>query len=111
MFIVSTIIQNTTFTNTLNEKELEKYVFIIIMNGKILTCFITLHTIVHPWCGGHFTSISVCTVWGVRVGVQIFRRELHTHIYLHYVRMKFLSCKKKKKMIDGKGSFVTHLIN
>ena len=26
-----------------DEKELEKYLFITIINGKVLTCFITLH--------------------------------------------------------------------
>jgi len=41
---ISTIIQNTIFTFTLNGKELEKKnLFITIMNGKILICFITLH--------------------------------------------------------------------
>ena len=40
---VSTISQNSIFTFTLDGKELEKYLFITIMNGKGLTCFITLH--------------------------------------------------------------------
>ena len=39
-------------------------------------------TTAHPWCSGHSTSINACGVWGVRVGVQVFRREFHTHIYL-----------------------------
>ena len=28
-------------------------------------------------------------MWGVRVGVQVSRRELHTHIQLEYVRIEF----------------------
>ena len=40
-------------------------------------------TIVHPWCGGHSTSINACGVWGVRVGVQVSRREFHTYIHLN----------------------------
>ena len=38
---------------------------------------------------GHSTSINTCGVsisnyeiWGVRAGVQVFRREFHTHIHL-----------------------------
>ena len=38
---VSKIVQNTNFTFMLDGKELEKYLFITIMNGKILTYFIT----------------------------------------------------------------------
>ena len=34
-------------------------------------------TTIHPWCDGHSTSINACGVWGVRVGVQVSRRELH----------------------------------
>ena len=39
-------------------------------------------TTAHPWCDGHSTSISACGVWGVRAGVQVSRREFHTHINL-----------------------------
>ena len=35
--------------------------------------------------------LSVCGVWRVRDRVQIFRRELHIHIYLDYVSVEFLS--------------------
>ena len=35
-------------------------------------------------------------MWGARVGIQVFKRELHTYIHLDYVRVKFLSCIKKK---------------
>ena len=50
-----------------------------------------------PWCDGHSTSISVCGVWGERVGVQVSKRELHTHIYLDYSRVEFYLVKKNKK--------------
>ena len=29
--------------------------------------------------------------------IQVFKREFHTHIHLNYVKVEFLSCKKKKK--------------
>ena len=45
---------------------------------KSYSIYLTSHT----WCNGHSTSINACEVWGVRTGVQVFRRELHTHIYL-----------------------------
>ena len=32
---------------------------------------------------------------GAKAGVQVSRRELHTYIHLNYVRVEFLSCKKK----------------
>ena len=45
--------------------------------------------------------LSAYGVWGVRVGVQVSRRELHTYIHLDYVRVEFLYCiKKKKKILD-----------
>ena len=37
----------------------------------------------HPWCDGHSTSISTCEVWGARAGVQVSKREFHTHIHLN----------------------------
>ena len=40
-------------------------------------------------------------LWGVggKGGIQVFRRDLYTHIHLDLDRVKFLSCiyKKKKK--------------
>ena len=33
---------------------------------------------------------SACGVWGIRVGVQIFMRELHTYIPLDSVKIEFL---------------------
>ena len=38
---------------------------------------------------------------GIRVGVQVSKREFYTHIHLDYVRIKFISCIKKKKVIVG----------
>ena len=34
---------------------------------------------------------------GVRTGVQVSRREFHTHIHLDYVRVEILSYIKNKK--------------
>ena len=62
--------------------------------------------IAHPWCDGHFTSISACEVWGVRVGIQVFKRELYTHIH-DETRVKFLSFIKKRK---EKKTLITYLI-
>jgi len=39
-------------------------------------------TTMHPWCGGYSTSINAYGVWRVRVGVQVSKRELHTHTRL-----------------------------
>ena len=36
-------------------------------------------------------------VWGVSAGIQVSRRELHTHIHLNYTKVEFLSCIKKNK--------------
>ena len=60
---------------------------------------LTTLTTVHPWCGGHSTSINVCEAWGVRAGVQVFKRDqLHTYIHFDYDRLEILSYKKKKKI-------------
>ena len=48
-----------------------------------------MDTIAHPWFGGYSTSIYDCGVWGVRAGIQIFRREFHTHIHLGSVWLKW----------------------
>ena len=42
MSTVSAIVQNIIFTFTLDGKRLEKYLFVTIMNEKILTYFIIL---------------------------------------------------------------------
>lgn len=54
-------------------------------------------TIAHFWCGGHFTNINACGVCKVRVGVQVSRKKLRTHIHLDYVGVKILSCIKKER--------------
>ena len=36
-------------------------------------------------------------MWGVKVGVQVPNREIHTHIHLDYSKVEFLSCIKKLK--------------
>ena len=40
-----------------------------------------------PQCGGHSTSINACREWGARAGVQVSRRELHTHIHLDFIKV------------------------
>ena len=42
---------------------------------------------------------------GIRAGVQVSKREFHTHIHLDYVRVKFLYCIIKKKVIVGERGF------
>ena len=39
-------------------------------------------TTMQLWCSGHSTSISAYGVWEAKAGVQISRKELHTHIHL-----------------------------
>ena len=34
---------------------------------------------------------------GGSAGIQVSRRELHTHIHLNYTKVEFLSCIKKNK--------------
>ena len=43
------------------------------------------------WCGSHSTSINACGVWEIRAGVQVSRREFHTHIHLDYVIAEIIS--------------------
>ena len=48
-------------------------------------------------------------MWGVRVRVQFSRKEFHTHIYLDYDRVDFLSCiKKKSKTFINEKKFNKH---
>ena len=37
-------------------------------------------------------------MWGARAGVQVSRRELHTHIHLDKVKVEILSCIQKKNL-------------
>ena len=56
-----------------------------------------MDTTAHPWCDGHSKSISACGVWGAKAGVQVSRRELHTHILLDYAILEFYLVSQKKK--------------
>ena len=69
-----------------------------ILTSKPNKSKIKIHynNIVHSWQNGHFTSISACRMWGVRAEIQVFKRKLYIHIHLDYVRVKFISCKKKR---------------
>ena len=58
------------------------------------------HTTAHLWCNGHSTSINACRVWGVKAGVQVFRREFHTYIHLDYIRVEIISSIKNKNKND-----------
>lgn len=53
--------------------------------------------LLHGDCKIHseLSTTSVCRVWEVRAGIQIFKTELHTHICLNYIKIEFLSYKKK----------------
>ena len=45
-------------------------------------------------------------MWGVRVVVQVSKRELHRHIHLDLARLEFLSCiKNEKKKSKNKYNF------
>ena len=37
---------------------------------------------------------SICEVWRIRVGIQVYRKELHTYIHLDYVKV-YMVLKKK----------------
>ena len=45
----------------------------------------------------HSTSTYGCGVWGIKAGVQVSKREFHTHIHLDYVKVEFYLVSKKKK--------------
>ena len=75
-----------------------KSYFIIYIIPFYNTSNIPTFIIAHPWCDGHFTSINACEVWGARVGIQVSKREFHTHIHLDQARIEILSCIKKKNI-------------
>ena len=63
-----------------------------------------------PLTWGHSTSISTCRVWGKsRARVQVSIKKFHTHIYLDYARIEFLSCIQKKKKIIIIKDIIRHL--
>ena len=47
-------------------------------------------------------SLIFVGVWGAKVEVEVPQRDLHTHIHLDYVRVKFIYCKKKKNKQTNK---------
>ena len=67
---------------------------VVIFPYKNTTCILINkdhnYTIAHPWHDSHSICISVCGVWGVKVGVQVSSGEFHTLIYLGYVRVQIL---------------------
>ena len=52
-----------------------------------------------PWRDDQSINISTCGMGdGVRIGVQVFRKKLHTHIHLEHAKVElYLSQKKEKK--------------
>ena len=42
--------------------------------------------------------------------IQVFKREFHTHIYLNYIRVEFLSCINKKNLKKNQEFNVIKLI-
>ena len=49
-------------------------------------------------------------MWGAKAGVQVSRRELHTHIHLDYARVEFYLVLKKKKKIIGRKVLLSYYI-
>ena len=80
------------------------HIFIALYKCHILLTMFQITT-AHLWCDGHSTSISACGVCEARVTVQVFRRELHIHIYLDYTRIEFYLVSKKKKKLCFKLKF------
>ena len=56
--------------------------------ATIISMFIVLRNNVPPRTLG--AMVTAWEEWGVRVEVQVFKKELHTHIYLD--RAEFLFC-------------------
>ena len=66
--------KNESFTPFNNS--MPYYLFTTFYNLKNRT-----DTILHPWYGGYLTNINAYE-GGVRIKIQVSRRELHTHIHL-----------------------------
>ena len=68
--------------------EFSFFVYLFIFGIKLCWILFVLFkkdnpaTTAHPWCNSHCISINACGVWGTRVGIQVFRRELHIYIHL-----------------------------
>lgn len=73
---------------TYSEKQFWQGPAIVIVNKKWLIKLIKWITIAHHWRGSYSTRISSQGVWGVSPGVQVFKREIHTHVHLDYTRIK-----------------------
>ena len=56
-------------------------------------------TTMHFWRDNHSTSINACEVWRAIVGIQVSKREFHTHIHLDWTKVEFLFCILKKKIV------------
>ena len=74
---------------------------LLISHLTITLQHFSLITTAHPWYGGHSISTNACGVWearvrvrGARVGVQVSRREVHTHLHLDQAIVEILSCIK-----------------
>ena len=61
------------------------------------TLTLQLHDHRAPLVQRSLYKYKCCRRWGARVGIQVFMRELHTHILLDQVIVEILSCIKKKK--------------
>ena len=54
----------------------------------------------HLWCNAHSISINACGAWRTRARFKYLRKSFtHTHIYLDYFRVEFLSRIKKNSHI------------
>ena len=61
------------------------------------TLTLQLHDHRAPLVQRSLYKYKCCRRWGARAGIQVFMRELHTHILLDQVIVEILSCIKKKK--------------
>ena len=63
--------------------------------SRTTTNYTSIFTTTYSWCDGHSISISACRVWRVKAEVQVFKREIYTHIHLDYARVEFYLVLKK----------------
>ena len=81
------LVEKGSFIYLYGEYKNERHSFIYLLPGLARTLPSVLKVIRAPThtFGAVVTpqvSISTCGVWGARAGVQVSRRELHTHIHL-----------------------------
>ena len=68
-------------------------------------------TTAHFWCDGHFTNINACEVWGVRIGIQVSRKEFYKYtLRLNQCRILSKKRKKRKKEAVGKKKIKAFMI-